>query len=139
MKTVAIAGHFNPLHIGHLQLINEAVKMGGIVTVIVANDKQAALKRKPVLLPLEERMMILNHIKGVNQVVASIDTDSTIKETLKFVRPDILMSGCEENHPDALEEAEICYNLGIKTLWGVGGKKIRSSSEILKKYEKNKL
>lgn len=134
MATVAIAGHFNPLHIGHLQLLYAAKKYGDKLIVIVANDQQAALKRTPVLLPLQERLMLMSQLKGVDEVVASIDTDSSIKETLKLVKPDILASGCDENHPDALEEAAICHELGIKTIWGVGGDKIRSSSEILKNY-----
>lgn len=133
-KVVVIAGHFNPLHVGHLQLLNEARRMGDKLVVIVANDTQAALKRQPVLIPLAERMMIMGHIKGVDQVVASIDTDSTIRETLKLVMPDILASGCDEGHPDAMEEAEICHKLNIKTVWGVGGPKIRSSSSILESY-----
>lgn len=139
MKTVVIAGHFNPLHVGHIQLIAEARRLGDSLTVIVANDTQAALKREPVLIPLQERMMIMSCIKGVDGVVASIDNDTSVKETLKLVRPDILASGCDEAHPDAIEEAEICYNLGIETKWNVGGAKIRSSSEILNKYEKNHL
>jgi len=136
MVTVAIAGHFNPLHIGHLQLKEAAKRMGDRLVVIVANDIQAKKKRDPVLLPLQERMMLMSQLKGVDEVIASIDTDSTIKDTLKMVKPDILASGCDAEHPDALEEAAICHELGIKTVWGVGGEKIRSSSEILKNYAK---
>lgn len=132
---VVVAGHFNPLHVGHLQMIAEAKLLGDKLIVIVANDRQAKMKR-PCLMPLEERMMIMANIKGVDEVVASIDTDSNIKHTLKMVKPDILASGCDKNHPDAIEEAEICKMLGIKTIFNVGGKKINSSSEILKTWEK---
>jgi cytidyltransferase-like protein len=138
MKTVAIAGHFNPIHVGHLQLIDAARNMGDKLIVIVANDTQAGNKRKPVLIPLQERMMLVSRIKGVDEVIASIDLDTTIKETLKLVKPDVLASGCDENHPDAIEEAEICYNLGIQTKWNVGGNKIRSSSIILNNYKNEK-
>ncbi len=139
MITVAIAGHFNPLHVGHLQLIKAAAYMGDRLVVIVANDTQASIKRTPVLLPLQDRMMIMSSIKEVDYVVASIDMDSTIKETLKLVNPDILASGCCSDHPDAIEESKICEELGIGTRWHVGGSKIKSSSEILSNYEKGKL
>lgn len=135
MGKVAIAGHFNPLHVGHLLLIKEAKSLGHKLVVIVANDHQAKLKREPVLFPLQERLAIMENIKGVDEVVASIDTDSSIKETLKLVRPNVLASGCEASHPDAVAEAEICKLLGIETLYRVGGEKIRSSSEILSNYE----
>lgn len=138
-KKVVIAGHFNPLHVGHLQLIDGARRLGKVLTVIVANDEQARMKREPVLLPLQDRMMIMSHIKGVDKVIASIDTDSSVKETLKLIRPDILASGCSPDHPDAVEEAGICDSLGIRTVWGVGGDKIKSSSEILKQYEEKRL
>jgi cytidyltransferase-like protein len=139
MKKVAIAGHFNPIHVGHLQLIDEARRMGDYLIVIVANDIQAGMKRKPVLLPLQDRLMILSYIKGVDEVVASIDEDTSVKETLKLVKPDVLASGCDESHPDAVKEAEICQNLGIKSVWNVGGEKIKSSSVILKNYEENRV
>lgn len=136
-KIVCISGHWNPLHVGHIQLIDSARRLGDELVVIVANDVQASIKRTPVLIPLQERMMIMSFIKGVDRVVASIDNDTSVKETLKLLKPDILASGCDKNHPDALKEAEICHDLGIETVWCVGGDKIRSSSEILSNY-KNK-
>ena len=131
---VAVAGHFNPLHVGHLQMIAEAKLLGDRLIVIVANDRQAQMKR-PCFMPLEERMMIMANIKGVDEVIASIDTDSNIKHTLKMVKPDILASGCDKDHPDAIEENEICKKLGIKTIFNVGGNKINSSGQLLKLYE----
>jgi cytidyltransferase-like protein len=115
-------------------MIAEAKKLGNRLIVIVANDRQAELKR-PCLMPLEERMMIMYNIKGVDEVVASIDTGSDISHTLKMVKPNILASGCSKDHPDAIEEEKICKDLGIKTVYDVGGKKINSSSKILTKWE----
>jgi len=131
---VAVAGHFNPIHPGHLLMIEEATKLGDYLVVIVANDIQAQAKRPKVFMPIHDRMMIMSHIKGVNEVVASIDTDSSIKNTLKMVKPDILASGCEDTHPDALEEKAICDKLNIKTIYNVGGGKIHSSSTLLQNY-----
>ncbi len=131
---VVIAGHFNPAHPGHLLLIEEARKLGSHLTVIVANDIQAQAKRPKVFMPLHDRMMMMNCIKGVDEVVASIDIDSNIKNTLKMVQPDILASGCSEDHPDAIEEREICEKLNIKTVYNVGGDKIHSSSTLLNNY-----
>ncbi len=136
-KTVAIAGHFNPCHIGHLLLIDGAKKYGDRLIVIVANDSQAKAKRPKVFMPIEDRAMIMYHIKGVDEVVVSIDKDSTVKNTLQFVKPDVFASGCGEDNEDAMEEAGICHDLGIKTVFNVGGDKINSSSVILNNYAKD--
>ena len=105
--------------------------------MIVANDTQARAKRPKVFLPVEERAFLMRCIQGVDEVVVSIDKDSSVKNTLQFVRPDIFASGCGEDNEDAMEEAEICYNLGIKTVFHVGGSKINSSSTILNEYKNN--
>jgi len=136
LKEVVIAGHFNPLHIGHMRLIEAAKNLGDTLTVIVANDNQASMKREPVFITCTDRMYIMSRIKGVDTVVKSIDSTSDISQTLNMVRPDIFASGCDENHPDAIEERKICEQLGIETVYNVGGDKIRSSSELLNKYEK---
>ena len=132
--TVCIGGHFNPLHEGHLELIKAAKKLGTKLIVIVANDIQAGLKRPRVFIPEEKRMEIMRNIKGVDDVVLSIDTDTNLCKTLAEVKPDIFASGCGEDHPDAIEEQKVCFELGIETVYDVGGEKINSSSKILEKY-----
>lgn len=134
MRKVCVSGHFNPLHPGHLLMMEEARKLGDYLVVIVANDIQAQAKRSKVFMPLHDRMMIMRHLKGVDEVVASIDSTPDIKNTLKMVSPDILASGCSEDHPDAIAEKEICDRLNIKTVYNVGGDKIHSSSTLLNKY-----
>lgn len=134
MRTVVIAGHFNPLHSGHLQLIRGAQELGDSVVVIVANDTQAELKRPHVFMHEGERAEIMNALKGVDEVVISIDKGYDVCETLKIIRPDVFASGCDDTHPDAIKEKRVCDELGIEVAYNVGGEKINSSSDILKKY-----
>ena len=131
---VAISGHFNPLHIGHIKLIESALEYGDELVVIVANDEQARNKRHNIFMPLGERMEIMKKIDGVSEVFASIDKDSHVCRTLEMVMPDVFCSGCDESHPDAVAEKEVCDRLGIITVYNVGNKKIRSSSEYLQNY-----
>ncbi len=134
MTKVLIAGHFNPLHIGHLQLIQAARKLGDYLIVVVANDIQAKLKRPKVFLSAAERMAITYSIKGVDEVQLSVDEDADICLTLFKLKPDVFASGCDEFHPDVVKEKKVCDGLGIEVVYNVGGEKIRSSSDILKKY-----
>lgn len=45
MKRVIVSGYFNPLHGGHLDMIEAAVQLGDYLIVIVNNDKQAVMKK----------------------------------------------------------------------------------------------
>ena len=40
MKKVAISGYFDPIHVGHVEYINNAKKLGDWLIVIVNNNKQ---------------------------------------------------------------------------------------------------
>ena len=41
-KIIAVSGYFDPIHIGHLEYLNEAKKLGDELHVIVNNDYQAS-------------------------------------------------------------------------------------------------
>lgn len=131
---VAIAGHFNPIHIGHLQLIKEAKKLGDHLTVIVANDRQAIRKRPIVFMPEGERLALIYQIKGVDQVVLSVDETADVCETLRMIKPELFATGSSDNHPDALKEKSVCDEIGCEFVFNVGGEKLRDSSVILEKY-----
>lgn len=135
-KLVCIAGHFNPIHPGHLDLIREAKKMGGKLLVIVSNDEQAFKKRGKLFMSLGDRIAVLSALRDVDYVMPSIDTDSSVCRTLEMARPTIFASGCADNHPDAVAEKEVCATLGIETVYFVGGDKTRSSADLLENYAK---
>ncbi len=133
-RVVMIAGHFNPVHIGHINLINHAKQLGDYLIVAVCNDIQAGLKRNKIFIPAVERAAIVGAIKGVDEVIITKDTTSHISETLKNYKPDIFANGCDENHKDLQEEMKVCKKLGIQVVLNVGGPKIRNSSDILNNY-----
>ena len=45
-----VSGYFNPLHGGHLDMIEAAAKMGDYLIVVVNNDKQQLLKKGKIIL-----------------------------------------------------------------------------------------
>ncbi|MEK6890457.1 MAG: adenylyltransferase/cytidyltransferase family protein [Nanoarchaeota archaeon] len=87
---VATSGYFDPLHIGHIQCLELAKKLGDKLIVIVNNDKQAALKKGKEFMPFKERVEIIKSIKWVDEVFPSIDEDRTVCKSLEAIRPDIL-------------------------------------------------
>lgn len=45
MKRVIVSGYFNPLHGGHLDMIEAAAKLGDYLIVVVNNDVQQVQKK----------------------------------------------------------------------------------------------
>ena len=82
MKIVIVSGYFNPLHGGHLDMIESAAGLGDELIVIVNNDKQQVLKKGKIILDEKNRLRLMRALKGVSSVVLSIDEDPTIIKTL---------------------------------------------------------
>ena len=81
-------------------------------------------------MPLNERIKILTALKPVDEVFISIDTDSSVCKSLEYIKPDILAKG-GDRFSHEIPERQICEDLGIKIVDGLG-KKIQSSSELIK-------
>ena len=56
---VAVSGGWDPVHIGHVRLFNEAKKLGDELVVILNNDNWLRKKKGFVFMPQAERKEIL--------------------------------------------------------------------------------
>lgn len=128
---VAVSGHFNPIHKGHLAYLKAAAELGDELIVIVNNDGQVKLKGSKPFMDENERLEIVKAIRYVNQAYLSIDHDKTVRRSLKKLRPDIFAKGGDSN-PDNIPELDLCRKLGISVVIGVGGGKVQSSSWLKK-------
>jgi len=126
-----VSGYFNPLHVGHLQMIREAKKLGDYLVVIVNNNEQVKLKGSIPFMTEQDRAEIVRALKDVDEVFIAIDKDRSVCESLRAVKPDIFANGGDRNAGN-IPEAAVCEELGIEIIDNVGGGKIRSSSELLK-------
>jgi cytidyltransferase-like protein len=128
MRKVAISGYFDPVHIGHLEYIRLAEKLGDYLIVIVNNDKQASLKKGKSFMCEDDRLSIVSQIKGVDEAIMSIDNDLTVCKTLDLIKPDIFANGGDRSNSE-IPEFKICKENNTKVVDGLGDK-IRSSSEL---------
>ena len=85
-KAIICSGYFNPLHIGHLELLENAKKAGDLLIVIVNNDLQRKLKGSKEFQTEDERLAIVRAIRYVDIAYVSIDEDATQIETLKMLK-----------------------------------------------------
>ncbi|MGH9858195.1 MAG: adenylyltransferase/cytidyltransferase family protein, partial [Acidobacteriota bacterium] len=83
MRIVIISGFFNPLHGGHLDMIEAAATMGDKLAVIINNDQQQILKKGKVILDEMNRMRLISALRAVDEVVLSVDTDPPVIKTLR--------------------------------------------------------
>ena len=132
-KVSCVSGYFDPIHVGHLEFFKSAKKIADKLIVIVNNDDQAVLKKGKPFMSADERIEIIKELKCVDYVVKSIDTDRTVRETIKFLnpKPSYFCNGGDQNN-NSIPEAEICENLGIELRDGFG-EKIQSSSWLIRK------
>lgn len=129
-KTIAVSGGFDPVHRGHINMIEEAAQFGK-VQVYLNTDEWLMRKKSYVFMPWEDRARILMAIKGVEIVIPVIDEDDTVCETIRKFKPDIFCNG-GDRLPENTPELRLCCDLGIQVRFNVGGEKIQSSSELVK-------
>jgi len=132
---VAVSGYFNPLHVGHLEMLKEAKKLGDYLVVIINNDKQVELKGSVPFMNEADRVKIVKAIRWVDEAFISIDKDGAQCESLRKIKPNIFANGGDRNKKNIPEDA-VCEELNIRMIDNVGGGKIRSSSILLKKVIK---
>lgn len=137
MKTIIVSGFFNPLHGGHLDLIETAAAMGDRLVVVVNNDVQQVIKKDKVILDERNRVRLMRALRDVDEVVLSVDQDPTIGRTLELIareRPDdtlVFANGGDRDSEKAVPEAAVCRAYDIELVYGVGGtSKADSSTRI---------
>ena len=135
-----VSGYFNPLHQGHLDMIEAARERTGYLIVIVNNDKQQLLKKGRVIQGEEVRARIVRALRAVDDALIAVDDGPGIEHSLDAVRaayPDTELEFCNggDRSPegDAVPAAEAASaeRNRIAMLYGVGGiEKADSSSRI---------
>ena len=143
------SGGFDPLHVGHLRCIQETAylasdkyrypsKYPGLVTILVNCDDFLKAKKGYVFMPLKDRMEIIAAIKGVDAVIPWFYTndDFTVVKAIDLLKPKFFTKGGDRTDKTNIPEWEICQQRDCKVITGVGGEKIRSSSEMVEEADR---
>lgn len=141
-KIIITSGYFNPLHIGHINLIREAKNLADFLIVIVNNDKQVKMKGSVPFMPEQERIEIIKALRYADEVILSIDKDKSVCESLKKIAKKypgskLFFANGGDRHAGNIPETEILRKFNIKTVDNVGGGKIQSSSWLIEKAKIN--
>ena len=136
-KRIMVSGGFDPPHIGHIRMFQDAAEWGDVV-VAINSDDWLMRKKGYVFMPWSERAEIIRELTSVEQVVSFNDNDDTANEAIKIHRPDAFANGGDRKKKNT-PEMDLCDKLGIQMLWGIGGKdKPQSSSWLVDKLREKK-
>ncbi|AZV62119.1 glycerol-3-phosphate cytidylyltransferase [Peribacillus castrilensis] len=119
MKKVITYGTFDLLHWGHINLLKRAKDLGDYLIVAISTDEFNALKDKKAYHSFENRKMILESIRYVDEVIPE-DNWEQKKEDIVREGVDIFVMGDDwKGQFDELSEVcEVVYlprTIGIST------------------------
>merc|ERR1711963_252285 len=90
----------------------------------------ATLKKGQPFMPARERVKLVRSLACVDAAIESVDEDRSVCKTLAIIHPDIFTNGGDQTNYK-IPEAEVCSQLGIQMVDGLG-EKIQSSSWLIK-------
>lgn len=140
---VAVSGGFDPLHIGHVRMFEEAKMLGTELVVILNNDNWLRAKKGFVFMSEQERVEIIKALRVVDRIVLTShtpsDPDRSVARELRKIHPDVFANGGDRTTKSkSSAEEEVCRKFGIREVFGVGGGKIQSSSWLTDAVSKKK-
>ncbi|GMQ95539.1 MAG: hypothetical protein BMS9Abin13_658 [Patescibacteria group bacterium] len=136
-KLVMVSGGFDPVHVGHLRMFEEAKKLGDQLLVVINSDEWLVRKKGRVFMMQEDRMEIIKGFGCVNDVHILESERDDVGEAIAQFKPHVFANGGDRKDEADIPEARVCKELGIEMVFNVGGEKLRSSSSLLGTYAKD--
>ncbi len=82
MKKVITYGTYDLLHVGHINLLRRAKELGDYLVVVLSSDEFNSIKHKTAYHCYEDRKLILEAIKYVDEVIPEYTWDQKIKDVV---------------------------------------------------------
>jgi cytidyltransferase-like protein len=139
MKIVLATGGFDPIHSGHIHYLNHADHLGDMLIVGLNSDAWLERKKGRAFMHWYDRMVILDNLHMVDNVIAfddsngtSIDAIRKVKE--KYPNDEIIFVNGGDRTADNIPEMTL-QDPQLSFVFGVGGNtKTISSSQLLKAW-----
>ncbi|MBO1624003.1 MULTISPECIES: glycerol-3-phosphate cytidylyltransferase [Bacillus] len=119
MKKVITYGTFDLLHWGHINLLKRAKDLGDYLIVAVSSDEFNKLKNKKSYHSYENRKMILEAVRYVDEVIPEHNWEQKMEDVINHDVDIFVMGDDWEGNFDFLKEhCEVVYlprTIGIST------------------------
>ena len=119
MRRVITYGTFDLLHWGHINLLKRAKEMGDYLVVAISSDEFNKLKNKKSYHSFENRKMILEAIRYVDEVIPEHNWEQKVQDVIDHDIDVFVMGDDWEGKFDFLKEyCEVVYlprTIGIST------------------------
>ncbi len=119
MRKVITYGTFDLLHWGHINILKRAKEHGDYLIVAISSDEFNELKNKKAYHSFENRKMILESIRYVDEVIAEENWEQKIEDVKKHDIDVFVMGDDWEGKFDFLKEyCDVVYlprTVGIST------------------------
>ena len=139
-NVIIVSGGFDPVHKGHIRMFREAANLGAQVIVGLNSDVWLTRKKGKPFMNWDERAEILESCKFVNQVLPFDDSDDTASDVIfkvckLYYKEDVnvYFANGGDRGKGNVPELNVCKDLNVVMLWGIGGGKIQSSSWLINK------
>ena len=137
-----VSGGFDPLHSGHIDMINYAAERNAAVAVALHSDEWLIRKKSNFFMTWGERQLIMLAINGVSDVIKFNDADDSINNAIAYLKERYpgwhinFYNGGDETHNNILEILKYQADPLVQFHFGAGGDyKKNSSSELLDRWE----
>lgn len=110
MKKVITYGTYDLLHVGHINLLRRAKELGDYLLVVLSTDEFNAIKHKTAYHSYEDRKMILEAIRYVDEVIPENCWEQKIDDVVKNNIDVFVMGNDWEGQFDFLKDyCEVVY------------------------------
>ncbi|MDR2067841.1 MAG: adenylyltransferase/cytidyltransferase family protein [Holosporaceae bacterium] len=139
-KYYIVSGGFDPIHEGHVEMIQEAAQKSDGVILLLNSDEWLCRKKGKNFMNFHTRAVVCSHIKGVIDLLAFDDFDGSACDGIRKVRrkypeDELIFANGGDRVRENIPENSICEECNVKLEFGVGGDyKSNSSSMLLKRW-----
>ncbi|HKL79996.1 MAG TPA: glycerol-3-phosphate cytidylyltransferase [Mobilitalea sp.] len=128
MKKVITYGTYDLVHVGHINLLRRARELGDYLVVVLSSDEFNAIKNKTAYHSYEDRKIILEAIKYVDEVIPEYTWEQKIADVVDNKIDVFVMGDDWEGKFDFLKEyCEVVY---LPRTEGVSTTKIKQDLKL---------